>query len=278
MIAPITATGDVRDHPLERLVERRRPPSRRITSGPGDAELVPLAAHLLDEDRQVQLAAARDPVSFSPVSSSTWSATLVSSSRSRRSLMWRLVTNSPSVPAKGLVLGLKVTLTVGSSTGTTGSASGVSGISQGVADLDARRGPTRPTMSPAAMRSVSICLQPEVGVGPGDPGPRGARPSRPDPHHGVPLPRPAREADPPDGDAAKVVGVVEVRHLELEGGVHIGVGLRECGGRSRRTAARGRRPAHVPPARRGPRGRRRGGSRESRAALRWHRARPSGRR
>src|SRR5690554_6148391 len=55
--------------------------------------------------------------------SSTRRATLCSSSRSRRSLILRLVTYLPSLPAKGESLTWKVMLTVGSSTSRGGNAS-----------------------------------------------------------------------------------------------------------------------------------------------------------
>ena len=58
--------------------------------------------------------------------SSTRRATLVSNSFCRRSRIWRLITNLPSVPASGLVFTIKSMVSVGSSTLNIGKPLGLS--------------------------------------------------------------------------------------------------------------------------------------------------------
>ena len=85
--------------------------------------------------------------------SSTFSATLCSVSRSRRSRIWRLVRNLPPLwsllPANGELLTWKVMVIVGSSTVSAGSASGVSSA-QMVSEMLRSAMPEIATMSPAS--------------------------------------------------------------------------------------------------------------------------------
>ena len=104
---------------------------------PRDLELVPLAAHRLDQDREVQLAAAGDGEDVRPGSvGSTRRERFVSSSRSSRSRSWREVEYCPSRPAKGEVLTPKVSCSVGSSMAIAGSASGALGSASVAPILD----------------------------------------------------------------------------------------------------------------------------------------------
>ena len=79
---------------------------------------------------------------------STRSATLWIDSRSRRSRIWRLVTNLPSRPRNGEVLTSKVMLMVGSSTVRLGSGSTFAG-SHRVSETLGSAMPANATMSPA---------------------------------------------------------------------------------------------------------------------------------
>ena len=87
------------------------------------------------------------------------SAMLVSSSLCRRSRIWRLVTNLPSVPASGLVLTMNCMDSVGSSIFRSGSASGWSG-SVTVQPRTRSSIPVIWTMSPAwpsRITSYNVC-------------------------------------------------------------------------------------------------------------------------
>jgi hypothetical protein len=80
-------------------------------------QFVALAAHVLEQDRQVQLAAAGDLedavlVRLLDLQRHVALQFAVCS----RSRIWRLVTNLPSRPASGLVLTQKFIVSVGSST------------------------------------------------------------------------------------------------------------------------------------------------------------------
>ena len=90
---------------------------------------------------------------------STRSATLKSSSRSRRSLILRVVTYLPSRPANGESLTWKVMLIVGSSTDRGVIASTFSG-SQIVSEILSLSMPEIQTISPAAASSTSIRSRP----------------------------------------------------------------------------------------------------------------------
>mmetsp|Transcript_30297 Transcript_30297/g.77258 ORF Transcript_30297/g.77258 Transcript_30297/m.77258 type:complete len:375 (-) Transcript_30297:982-2106(-) len=89
---------------------------------------------------------------------STRSARLRSSSRSRRSLRLREVTNLPSLPAKGEVLTLNVMDTVGSSTSIVSSAMGLP-RSQIVSPILMSEMPDSATMSPADTSSTGTRLK-----------------------------------------------------------------------------------------------------------------------
>ena len=96
---------------------RRRSPSVDDLR-PRDRELVALAAHVLDQDRQVQLAAPGDLEAVGgrryPRPGGRRCGSAPGSRRSRR--ICRLVTNLPSRPANGELLTWKVMVMVGSST------------------------------------------------------------------------------------------------------------------------------------------------------------------
>ncbi|MCY1361369.1 hypothetical protein D9M69_480310 [compost metagenome] len=91
---------------------------------------------------------------------STRRATLCSSSFSRRSLMLRLVTNLPSLPANGESLTWKVMLTVGWSTVSGGRASTLAG-SHRVSEMNSSSMPLTQTMSPASASATSTRCRPE---------------------------------------------------------------------------------------------------------------------
>ncbi|CSI85821.1 Uncharacterised protein [Vibrio cholerae] len=90
---------------------------------------------------------------------STRSATLCTSSFSRRSRILREVTNLPSLPANGEVFTWKVMVTVGSSTLSGGSASRAF-TSQIVSEIFSSPRPVTATMSPAVAWSVSERCRP----------------------------------------------------------------------------------------------------------------------
>jgi len=92
--------------------------------GARHGELVALAAHRLDQDPELELAAAGDEERLGPIDSTTEIATLPSARGGSRSSIWRLVTKRPSRPASGDVLAEKCTRTVGGSTWMRGSGSG----------------------------------------------------------------------------------------------------------------------------------------------------------
>jgi hypothetical protein len=99
-------------------------------------QLVAFAAHVLQQDGQVQFAAAADLEDAVLVGVlDTRSATLLCSSFCSRSQIWRLVTNLPSRPASGLVLTQKFIVSVGSSTFSIGSGAGWR-VGHGHADAD----------------------------------------------------------------------------------------------------------------------------------------------
>ncbi|MCY1429125.1 hypothetical protein D9M71_450290 [compost metagenome] len=91
--------------------------------------------------------------------SSTRSATLYSSSLSRRSLMLREVTNLPSLPQNGESFTWKVMETVGSSTVRGFIASTVL-MSHRVSEMNSSSKPLMQTMSPAAASSTSMRCRP----------------------------------------------------------------------------------------------------------------------
>ena len=107
--------GDIDGHPLHRLVEL-------AVDLPGDdlglahGELEAFAAHGLDQDGQLQLAAALDLPGVGPLGGPTRSDTLPMSSASSRLSTWRAVSLLPSVPASGEVLMPMVMARLGSST------------------------------------------------------------------------------------------------------------------------------------------------------------------
>ena len=90
-----------------------------------------------------------------PSTGRTRSATLRSSSFSKRVLSWRVVTYFPSLPAKGDVLMLKIISKVGSSTRKRGSAF-TSPRLQMVSPMSIFSMPTTATMSPAVAFSMSM--------------------------------------------------------------------------------------------------------------------------
>jgi hypothetical protein len=98
--------------------------------GVRELQLVALAAHRLDEDGELQLAAAEHDETVGRLGVSTRIARFFSASRSSRSLRWRLVRYLLSLllPAKGEVLTPKRILIVGSSTTMRGRASGRSAV------------------------------------------------------------------------------------------------------------------------------------------------------
>ena len=98
---------------------------------------------------------------------STRSETLPRSSFSRRSLIWREVTNWPSRPAIGDVLTPKIIDTVGSSTAIGGIALGVSALVT-VSPMVMSSMPARQTMSPAAASCDVDALQAVEGEQLGD--------------------------------------------------------------------------------------------------------------
>ena len=131
----------------------------------GHGELVAFAAHVLEQDRQVQLAAARAPRRCRPRRCPSRAARRCDcSSRSRRSRIWRLVTNLPSRPASGEVLTQKFIVSVGSSTFSIGSGSGFVEVGERHADADvldavdqhdvARAGFGRPACAPGPRTSA----------------------------------------------------------------------------------------------------------------------------
>ncbi|MNO97793.1 hypothetical protein D3C76_895140 [compost metagenome] len=91
--------------------------------------------------------------------SSTRSATLYSSSLSRRSLMLRLVTNLPSLPQNGESLTWKVIETVGSST-VSGFIASTLFMSHRVSEMNSSSKPLMQTMSPAWASSTSTRCRP----------------------------------------------------------------------------------------------------------------------
>ena len=91
--------------------------------------------------------------------SSTRKATLVSNSRVKRSRIWRLVTNLPSVPANGDVFTIKSMVKVGSSTLNIGTPTGFS-LSQMVTPMPISSMPEIITMSPASASSCGTRSKP----------------------------------------------------------------------------------------------------------------------
>ena len=90
-----------------------------------DRELVAFAAHVLDEDREMQFAAAGDAEHVGVGGLVHAQRHVALAARAcRRSRIWRLVTNLPSLPASGEVFTWKFMTSVGSSTEIGGSASG----------------------------------------------------------------------------------------------------------------------------------------------------------
>ena len=85
---------------------------------------------------------------LSPSEKSTFSPTFTSSSLSKRSLIWRVVTNLPSFPANGESLTRKFKEIVGSSMAIAGNASW-SGFAQSVSPISIFANPAIITMSPA---------------------------------------------------------------------------------------------------------------------------------
>ena len=111
--------------------------SWKTTRGLRHRELVALAAHVLEQDRQVQLAAAGDLEDAVLVGVLAPSARRCDcSSRSSRSRICRLVTNLPSRPASGELLTQKFIVSVGSSTCSIGSGSGSLEVGERHADAD----------------------------------------------------------------------------------------------------------------------------------------------
>ena len=90
---------------------------------------------------------------------STRKATLLKSSCSKRSLIFREVTNFPSKPAKGESLTWKVILTVGSSTDRAGIASTFNG-SHKVSEINNFSTPVIQTISPASASGTSTLSKP----------------------------------------------------------------------------------------------------------------------
>ena len=109
--------------------------SRVMTWGLADLELEALAPHHLDEDGELQLAAARHPEGVGRVGLLDADATLLRRSFQSRSRSWVEVTKRPSRPAKGEMLDEKSMETVGSSMCMTSQGHGVLGIGDGLADL-----------------------------------------------------------------------------------------------------------------------------------------------
>ena len=134
---------------LERLFDAVPSPWRRMTSGPRDRELVAFAPHRLDEDREVELAAAADHEGVGASRRLRRGGRRSSrASRKRRSRIWRLVTNWPSRPANGESFTRKVIFIAGSSIVMTGQRLGAPGCAS-VSPIRTSRMPVMATMSPA---------------------------------------------------------------------------------------------------------------------------------
>ena len=103
--------------------------------GPRHRELVALAAHVLDQDGEVQLAAARHPELVRVVGVLDAQRDVVQSSVSRRARICRLVRNLPSLPANGDLFTWNVMLIVGSSTCSAGRPSAWPRVADRVGDL-----------------------------------------------------------------------------------------------------------------------------------------------
>ena len=133
-----------------------------------DGELEALAAHGLDQDAELQLAAARHLVGvLLSACSVTRMATLRSASLSSRSRMTRLCTLSPSWPANGPSLMRNIMASVGGSIGWARNGVSTAG-SHSVSATVAWVMPAMATMSPASARSTAGALQAAEGQHLGD--------------------------------------------------------------------------------------------------------------
>ena len=127
--------------------------------GARDLELEALAAHHLDQDRELQLAAADDLHLLGRVGRLDADRDVAEQLRSSRSFSWRDVTYWPSRPAIGDVLTPKIIDTVGSSIAIGGIAIWCS-TSAIVSPIVMSSMPARQTMSPAAASWMSTRFRP----------------------------------------------------------------------------------------------------------------------
>ena len=144
--------------------------------------------------------------------------TLVSSSFSSRSRRWREVTNVPSRPANGDVFTVKVMAMVGSSIVDLGQRRGRLRMGDGFADGDAfDTGDGQHVARPAF--GLFHPVQPFERVQLGDAGFLQRAVQLADAHLVAQVQRAVEDAA--DGQAAQVVAVVEVGHLQLQHAVRI---------------------------------------------------------
>ena len=151
---------DVDDHLLDRLEQLAGRPVLKQDLRPRHGELEAFAAHGLDEDAELQFAAAGDlhRILLRRFRKSR-SATLPSASRNSRSRMTRLCTLSPSVPASGESLMRKVMAKVGGSIGCAGAARSLP-ARRACATTVASGRPAMETMSPANASSIGVRSRP----------------------------------------------------------------------------------------------------------------------
>ena len=136
------------------------PSSWRSTSGRYTCQLEALAPHLLDENRQLQLAVAAHLERIAALRRPHLDRDIAQRSRgSRRALIWRDVTYLPSRPDKGEVFTPNVMRSVGASTSRRGSGRGSAG-SVSVSPIVTSGSPATDTMSPGPASSMSTRSMP----------------------------------------------------------------------------------------------------------------------
>ena len=121
---------------LARLVQHAVDFLGRARAACRHGELVTFAAHVLDEDGEVQFAAARDAEHVGVAGFFDAQRDVAIELALRRSRIWRLVTYLPSLPASGEVFTWKFMVSVGSSTPTHRQRLGLVDVADRVADVE----------------------------------------------------------------------------------------------------------------------------------------------
>jgi hypothetical protein len=147
MIVPLVDLLDVHRHAFEGFAGLALDLAQHHL-GPGHAELVALAAHVLDQDPEVQFAAPGDLELVGVRGLLDPQRDVVLELFQQALAQHAEVTYLPSRPANGEVLTWKVMLTVGSSTFSGGRASTLAG-SQSVSEMYSSSMPVKVMMSPA---------------------------------------------------------------------------------------------------------------------------------